>query len=209
MGFIQTARRFRTINERLRQVGQGKTLQQRIDERLKLTKQMMPKRGYLILAGAGGKHICAACVPITADSNLVVDQTLYWRVLSCKYEAWFCVGMLGSHAMTEAIMPFNPKGDFGERHIHALPYRLLPTFKPANKDHVQVAALARRIAASAEKIVKADVFLRDPARSLTARRTRLRNQLQETASFKQLEQLCAAVLDTMAFSDEAHEGEDE
>jgi hypothetical protein len=36
MGFTQTARRFQTINEALTKVGQGKTLQQRIDDRGKL-----------------------------------------------------------------------------------------------------------------------------------------------------------------------------
>jgi methylase of polypeptide subunit release factors len=202
MGFTETARRFRAINEKLEQVGQGKTLQQRIDERLKLTKQVMNEDAYLILAGAGGKHICAACVPITGDNDLVVDQTLYWRAIPGEDEAWFCVGMLNSHAMTEAITPFNPKGAFGERHIHALPYRLMPAYHPSNEDHVQIAALARQVAQLAHEIVAADDYLHDPNRALTTRRTRLRKQLQETGAFLELEQLCAAALGTTAFGEE-------
>ena len=209
MGFTETARRFRTINDKLEQVGQGKTLQQRIDERMKLSKQVMPQNGYLILAGAGGKHICAAGVPVAADSRLVVDQTLYWRAVPGKVEAWFCIGMLNSHAMTEAITPFNPKGAFGERHIHALPYRLMPAFDPANEGHVQVATLAQQIAALAGEIVAADAYLRDPNRALATRRTRLRTRLQEIAPFRELEQLCAAVLGTTAFGEDADDGEDE
>ena len=209
MGFTETARRFRAINEKLQQVGQGKTLQQRIDERRKLIKQAIPAHGYLILAGAGGKHICAACVPVTADSDLVVDQTLYWRALPGEDEAWFCIGMLNSHAMTEAITPFNPRGAFGERHIHALPYRLMPAFDAANEDHLQVATLARQIAALAGEIVAADAYLCDPNRALTTRRTRLRTRLQEIAPFRELEQLCAAVLGTTAFGKDADDGEDE
>lgn len=202
LGFTETARRFRTINDTLKHVGQGKKLQQRIDERLKLSKQFIPQDSYLILAGAGGKHICAACVPITVDNNLVVDQTLYWRAVSNELEAWFCVGMLNSHAMTEAIRPFNPKGAFGERHIHALPYRLMPEFDLANDDHLQVATLGQQIAAFAGEMISVDARLRDPNRALTTRRTRLRTQLQELVHFRELEQLCAAVLGTTAFGDE-------
>ena len=46
--------------------------------------------------------------------------------------------MLGSRDMTEAILPFNPKGAFGERHIHALPYRLIPEYDPNNEDHWKI-----------------------------------------------------------------------
>jgi len=206
MGFTETAKRFRTINKKLRQTGQGKTLQQRIDERLKLTKQDMPEGGYLILAGAGGKHICAACVPITAGSDLVVDQTLYWRAVPNEDEARFCVGLLNSRAMTEAITPFNPKGAFGERHIHTLPYRLMPAFDRENEDHVRIAALARNIATLAEEIVAATPSRYDPNRALTQRRAKLRNELQQTQLFGDLEKLCAAVLGTTAFSKEADAG---
>ena len=205
-GFTETARRFRTINDKLEQVGQGKKLQQRIDERMKLSRQVMPQDGHLILAGAGGKHICAACVQIGGDGNLVVDQTLYWRVVPEEVQAWFCIGMLNSHAMTDAITPFNPKGAFGERHIHALPYRLMPEFDPASEDHLQVAALARQIAALAEDIVAGDEYLLDPNRALPSRRRRLRLQLQQMAPFGELEQLCAALLGTTAFLGEAGAG---
>ena len=201
IGFTETARRFRAINEKLELVGKGKTLQQRIDERLKLTKQVMPKDGHLILAGAGGKHICAASVPIDADSDIVVDQTLYWRVVPSEVEAGFCIGMLNSHAMTEAITPFNPKGAFGERHIHALPYRLMPAFNPENEDHVRIATLAQQIGALAAEVVAANTYLRDPNRALRSRRTRLRKELQRTALFGELEVLCASVLGTTAFGE--------
>ena len=104
----------------------------------------------------------------------MVDQTLYWKVIESEIEAWFCVGMLNSHALTEAITPFNPKGAFGERHIHALPYRLIPAFDPSNEEHLRIAELAREIAELAGKAVAADPYLRDPSRALTARRSRLR-----------------------------------
>ncbi|MDE0032466.1 MAG: N-6 DNA methylase [Deltaproteobacteria bacterium] len=209
MGLTETARRFRTINDKLEQVGQGKKLQQRIDERMKLSKQVMPQDGYLILAGAGGKHICAACVQIAPNDNLVVDQTLYWRAVSGEVEAWFLVGMLNSYAMTEAITPFNPKGAFGERHIHALPYRLMPAFDPANEDHREVARLAQQIAELAGEIVAADAYLSDPNRALSTRRMRLRKRLQQLTPYRELEQLCAAALATTTFGQEEDDGGDE
>ena len=205
MGFVETARRFRAINTRLEGVGKGISLQERIDVRLKLTKQVYGADGYLILAGAGGKHICAACVPVTGGTDLVVDQTLYWRFVAGEDEAWYCVGMLGSRAMTEAITPFNPKGAFGERHIHALPYRLMPGFDPNNEDHGKIGGLARLISNEATLIVADDNYLRDPNKALTRRRTRLREKLQTTTDFKELDRLCAAMLGTSAVSDDTED----
>jgi hypothetical protein len=198
MGLTETARRFQTINARLGTVGKGKSLQERIDERGKLVKQFFGKEGYVIVAGAGGKHICAACVPVADAQDLVIDQTLYWKVIASADEAWFFVGMLNSHAMTEAITPFNPKGAFGERHIHALPYRLIPAFDSLNEDHLRIASLAREIATIAEGAVRADEYLNDPNRALTRRRSKLRAALVKTGQVRELELLCAAALGTTA-----------
>ena len=202
IGFTQTARRFQTINTKLKGVGQGKTLQERIDERGKLVKQVFGSSGHLIVAGAGGKHICAACIPVSDAQDLVIDQTLYWKIINAPDEAWFCVAMLNSHAMTEAIRPFNPKGAFGERHIHALLYRLIPAFDPANDDHAHIAALGREVGDIARSAVAEDDYLNDPNRALHVRRTKLREKLLTTVSVRELEALCAGALGTMSFSED-------
>ena len=203
MGFLETARRFRAINTKLKAVGKGTSLQERIDVRLKLTKQVYGSKGYLVLAGAGGKHICAACVAITGVADLVVDQTLYWRFFVDGGEAYYFVGMLGSRAMTEAILPFNPKGAFGERHIHALPYRLMPEYDPNNEDHRKISALTRIVSMHAAEIVDSDDYIQDPNRALTVRRTRLREKIWRTDDFTHLDRLCSAVLGTSAFLDDS------
>lgn len=200
-GFVETARRFRAINTQLRKIGKGKTLQQRIDERGKLSKQLFGNKGYLVVAGAGGKHICAACLPVSKAHDLIIDQTLYWKVIKRPDEAWFCVGMLNSRAMTEAIMPFNPKGAFGERHIHALPYRLIPAFDPLNEDHLRIAALAREASLLAAKIVADDDRIGNPNRALTSRRSRLRELLIDEKPLREMEQLCAAALGITALDE--------
>jgi hypothetical protein len=198
MGFTQTARRFRAINKKLKDVGKGKTLQERIDERYKLSKQEFGGSGNLILAGAGGKYICAACLAVVEAADLVIDQTLYWQIVPNEEQAWFVTGMLNSDAMTRAILPFNPRGAFGERHVHGLPYRLMPPFDASNEDHQRIAALAKQIAVIARTIVAGDEYLRDPNKSLSVRRRKLREQLGETEELKELEEICANVLGTTA-----------
>lgn len=202
MGFTNTARRFTAINARLANVGAGNTLEYRINVRNKLTNQQFGDAGCLVLSGAGGKHICAACLPLTEANELVIDQTLYWQVVPDEHEAWFRTGMLNSSALTDAILPFNPEGDFGPRHIHTLPYRLMPAFDPSNEDHQRIAELARQLAAIAAAAVADDAYLGDPNRSLPIRRRKMREALVATDEKKELEKLCAALLGTSAPEDE-------
>ena len=196
LGLIQTARRFHAINTRVAQATRCSTLQELIDERGKLTRQVFGAGGYLIVVGAGGKHICAACLPRFGARDLVIDQTLYWKVITRRDEAWFYVAMLNSQAMTVAILPFNPRGGFGERHVHALPYRLMPGFDAANEDHARIAKLGGDLAVVAQSIVEADSYLNDPARVLSVRRTRLRQRLAAVSEMKELEELSASALAT-------------
>lgn len=193
-GFTQTARRFAAINQKLDTVGKGKTLQQRIDERGKLSKQVFGTTGYLILAGAGGKIICAACIPVAQAQDLVVDQTLYWKVVPDEDEAWYQVGMLNSVALTNATLAFNPKGDFGERHLHTLPYRMMPSYDAENADHQKIAAVAKAIAIIADDHCMTDPYLADPVKALTARRRKLRTRLEASPLLVQLETLAQAAL---------------
>ena len=200
MGFIRTARRFEEINERLLQAGQGKSLQRRIDERNKLTRQVLGNKGYLVVSGAGGKHVCAACFPLGEDSDVVVDQTLYWEIVAEADEAWYRVGMLNSHAMTRAISPFNPKGDFGERHIHKLPYRLVPRYDRTDERHARVSELAKQVGDVVLNIVSVYPYLADPCRALHTRRSDLKARLDKESTFQELETFCKSVLNPMTAS---------
>lgn len=202
MGFTRTARRFTAINDRLASVGAGNTLEYRIDVRRKLSNQVFGASGWLIVSGAGGKHICAACLPIDEARHLVIDQTLYWQLIPDEREAWFRTGILNSAAMTEAILPFNPKGDFGPRHIHTLPYRLMPVFDVANEDHCRITELAKELETLAQGIISESDYLSDPNRALTSRRTKLRKELSQMEQVRELELLCAAALGTGVLDDE-------
>ena len=194
MGFTRTARRFATVNQRLETIGAGNSLEYRIDVRRKLSLQVFPDHGHVLLSGAGGKYICAACIPVVEARNLVIDQTLYWQVVPDEEEAWFRTGMLNSGALTEAILPFNPEGDFGPRHIHTLPYRLMPPYTHGNEDHQMVAEAARALADTATGIAADDPYIGDPNRALHVRRRKLRDRLAGNPTVRELERRCAVIL---------------
>ncbi|MDX3968136.1 MAG: N-6 DNA methylase [Bradyrhizobium sp.] len=194
-GFTETARRFASINMRLAQVGKGKSLQERIDERGKLSRQVFgPDDAFIVLSGAGGKDVCAACISTNEAQSLAIDQTLYWQIFAYEQAAMYTTGMLNSEALTRAITPFNPKGDFAERHIHTLPYKMVPVFDSKNVDHVSIATLAGCVTKEARTIIEGDALLKNPTRALSARRRRLRLKLRESASFQKLDALCASIL---------------
>ena len=194
MGFTRTARRFAEINKSLETVGKGNTLEYRINLRNKLFNQVFPNEGYMVLSGAGGKHICATCVPINKSWNVVVDQTLYWLWVSNKEDAWFLTGMLNSNALTEAIMPFNPQGDFGPRHIHTLPYRLIPPYLHENRDHRVIAESAFALADTVVAMLRENPYVANPNKSLSVRRRKIRENLAENPHFERLDSHCAAIL---------------
>ena len=195
MGFTQTARRFEEIDSKLMARG-GKSLAHRLDFRRKLSIQDFGDTGFIVLSGAGGKHICAACLPIEEAMGLAIDQTLYWQIIAEQSEAWFRTGILNSTALTDAILPFNPKGDFGPRHIHTLPYRLIPSFDPTNTDHRMLAELAKEVSELATSFLGQDSYVGDPSRALAVRRRKMREYLNDREIFLELNRLSAGVLGT-------------
>nr|WP_274521874.1 hypothetical protein [Halorhodospira halochloris] len=193
MGFTQTARRFKQIDNRLATIGDS-TLAYRIDFRRKLSIQNFGDTGFLVLSGAGGKHICAACIPVDEAAELVIDQTLYWQVVEGEQDAWYRTGILNSTALTEAILPFNPEGDFGPRHIHTLPYRLMPPYDDENEDHRRMANKAKIVAQDVLEIVNSDCYIRDNQRALHVRRRRIRERLADNQNFQELDLLSGRIL---------------
>jgi methylase of polypeptide subunit release factors len=195
-GFVETARRFERIDRALAADHVVRPLADKINERNKLVAQVFPEDAYLVLNGAGGGLSCAACLRVRDYPDVVVDQTLYWRLVGTASEAWYRVGLLNSEAISQAIQPFNPQGEFGERHLHTLPHRVMPAFDPFNEDHVEISDLAQRIAVAAGQMAVAEPGFMDMAKSVAARRRGLRQQLRALPDLGRLEELCAAVLGT-------------
>lgn len=194
LGLRQSTRWFERIDQTIAQRDAGKPLAERINERNKLTNQILPAHQFLVLSGAGGEVACGACLAIDECKNAVIDQTLYWRVVASADEAWYRVGMLNSNAITAAITAFNPEGEFGGRHPHTLPHRFTPKFDAANRVHLRIAQLARELGEKAQEILEAQPKISDPNKSIASRRLKLRKVLQECTESKVLERECAKAL---------------
>lgn len=193
LGFGHTSRRFETINAALKDLNSDR-LQRGINMRSKLVKQKFSGKGYVLLSGAGGKRICAAAIGVDEAKGLVIDQTLYWTEIEDVAETWYWVGVFNSQAMTDAVLPLNPRGDFGPRHIHTLPYSRIPEFDGEDERHKRISDLARVVEAKVKNIVANDAYLDDPARSLPHRRRRLHAKLASTREMRTIEKLCTLLL---------------
>ena len=195
-GFRQSALRFERINRALAEDRVVRPLFEKIDERNKLSMQVFPAGHHLVLTGAGGAIACAATIPIAGNQDVVIDQTLYWRCVASQQEAWYRVGLLNSEAITEAIRPFNPQGEFGARHLHTLPHRVIPRFDPTNDDHLQVTELTAHLSVRAQDLALNNEAIRSPNGAIAARRRQLRSQVRPLDESHALEQLCATILGT-------------
>ena len=195
LGFRQSALRFERINHALVEDQVVRPLFEKIDERNKLSMQVFPAGHHLVLTGAGGGVACAATIPVDGNPDVVIDQTLYWRLVASQQEAQYRVGLLNSEAITEAIRPFNPQGEFGARHLHTLPHRVIPPFDMANGDHQQIAELTARLSERARDAALA-AAIRSPNGAIAARRRRLRAVVRALDDCSVLEELCDAILST-------------
>ncbi len=193
-GFTQTARRFQRIDRAMTEANVVKPLHEKIDERRKLRMQVFPPDQYLVLNGAGGGVACAAVLSLAELPDIVVDQTLYWTLVANMDEAWYRVGLINTDALTQAIREFNPEGELGPRHLHTLPNRVIPTFEPANLDHVEIRNLAEQLAGLAAPLIAADQNIADPSKPIAARRRRLRRALITHTEFGALEDIAGVVL---------------
>jgi hypothetical protein len=90
---------------------------------------------------------------LAEDTDIVVDQTLYWTLVDIEQEAWYKVGLINTSALTEAIREFNPEGELGPRHLHTLPNRVMPPFDPSDMDHIQIADLAKQLSEIALSLI--------------------------------------------------------
>lgn len=166
--------------------------------RRKLSQQVFPSQGYLVLFGAGGTYVSAAYAPLTRfdTSRLIIDQTLYWAIFSTEEEALYVSGLFNSPALEHTIAEFQPQGQFGRRHIHELPARATPKFDPANPLHVAVVDTTRNIVGELAALRTDPKFAScfDPSGHFVSRRRKLRTQgLPSLPSYAAYVAACAAV----------------
>lgn len=160
----------------------------RVDtDRKKLTNQGWTGQDYLVFASAGGKLPCAAYVrgDQIPCSKTIIDQTLYWGRVSSEDEAIYITALINSPAVIDVIVAHQPRGAFGERHIHKLAFDRTPIFDPASSQHVAVVGAAKQLLSEwASRRTKSDIVpLLTPEMHMITRRKRIRAALESLPSW--------------------------
>lgn len=165
--------------------------------RRKLDCQSFPAKGWLVVMGAGGKLVCAAYESLANldRAKLIIDQTLYWAVVPSEDEALYLTGLLNSEAVNLVIQQFQPRGQFGERHVHKLPLGVTPKFDRHDPAHMDVVASTRRLLGEwrADSLAHPAVFLPllNLNKKLARRRTNLRTRLKALPGYAAYEAACS------------------
>jgi methylase of polypeptide subunit release factors len=170
-------------------------------DRKKLSIQSWDTHSWLVFMGAGGKNVCSAYAPASRfpGEKTVIDQTLYWVAVSSEDEALYLTGLLNSDAINIVIREFQPRGQFGERHIHKLPLGVTPPYNPEDASHADVVATTRQLLKEWQSLRNSNSqvqsYLNPNKSKLHIRRKSLRPMLEALPSWEAYNIACAAVYD--------------
>lgn len=169
----------------------GETIDQffeRVDTNYKkLTDQRWCSDSFVVFASAGGKLPCAAYVrgDKIPCSKTIIDQTLYWGAFSSEEEAIYIAALINSPAVIDVIVAHQPRGAFGERHIHKLAFNRTPMFDPKNPKHLAVVKASRDLLDQwALRRVEPDIPpLLQPEMDMINRRKKIRSALGKLSAW--------------------------
>lgn len=172
---------------------------QKINIRSKLDKQNFSLARWLVLSNAGGTNPCAAYIDLNKmdKKKLIVDQTLYWCLAESEEEALYIVGMLNSAILSTAISDFQPQGGFGARHIHTIPYKIIPRFAGNDDAHKCVVTKTKELITEWTEYCKSESigkYLSPNSASLNSRRRKLQIALKSMVSYEEYENACSSIL---------------
>jgi len=195
-----TRNTFREIYNTLKPVGGSiDTIFDLINTRGKLVQQIINPSGYLVFTGAGGGKVCSGYVSMADyDTNkLILDQTVYWTQVDSEDEAIYLVGLLNSHAINEIIEDFQPRGAFGKRHVHKLPFGVTPPYDESQVAHQEVVAKTRALIIEYQDLIQSneDVqnFLNPNSSTLSRRRKKLYQYLIDLSTYPEYELACKSL----------------
>lgn len=143
--------------------------------------------------------LCASYINVRNHdrSRLVIDQTLYWYLAATEEEAIYITGLLNSSALWKAISDFQPEGGFGKRHIHTLPYKIIPEFDVENDTHMKVVETTKTLIDEWNDVCQSELYkklLGPNSGSLPSRRRRQQAKIKELPSYEQYATACSEVL---------------
>ncbi len=186
---------FESISRRYETLHPGKQMYATsLNMRNKLSAQILPGKGYLVVYGAGGSHTCAAYMGLDGqNNNFIIDQTIYYDTVSTEDEAIYLAGMLNSNTLSLSISAFQSQGALGKRHIHTLASSSIPPFNVSNPKHVKFTDTTRRL--MNELLSATENCLTDPnSGSVSVRRSRIYRIMGSLPSFELYERTAAEIL---------------
>ncbi|MET4614871.1 methylase of polypeptide subunit release factors [Stenotrophomonas sp. 2619] len=164
-------------------------------DRKKLSNQGWTGQDWLVFASAGGKLPCAAYVrgDQIVCGRTVIDQTLYWGRVATEDEAIYITALINSQAVIEVIKAHQPRGAFGERHIHKLAFDRTPTFDAVNPDHRSIVDAAKALLSEwATRRTQPDIQpMLSPQKHMITRRKKIRAALEQLPSWDVYQAACA------------------
>lgn len=171
-----------------------------LDVRGKLSQQIIPSTGFIVMTGAGGKNVCAAYLNLDDENvvsdRLIIDQTIYWTHVDTEEEAIYLTGLFNSDAINGIIQEFQPRGAFGERHIHTLPFGVTPPYDSSQIAHQDVVEKTWGLVSEYhELLLNSDVneLLNPNTSALTKRRRTLASYIKRLPSYQEYEEACRAL----------------
>lgn len=164
-------------------------------DRKKLTGQGWTDQDWLVFASAGGKLPCAAYVrgnQIPCDKT-IIDQTLYWGRVATEDEAIYITALINSQAVIEVIKAHQPRGAFGERHIHKLAFDRTPAFDSTNPYHQAIVHAAKALLSEwGGRRTQPDMQpMLSPQQHMITRRKKIRLALEQLPSWGDYQAACA------------------
>lgn len=164
-------------------------------DRKKLSSQGWTGQHWIVFASAGGKLPCAAYVrgDQIPCNKTVIDQTLYWGRVATEDEAIYITALINSQAVIEVIKAHQPRGAFGERHIHKLAFDRTPAFDAAHPDHRAVVDAAKALLSEwATRRAQSDIQpMLSPQKHMITRRAKIRAALEQLPSWNAYQVACA------------------
>lgn len=172
----------------------------KIDIYNKLRNQNFSVGKWMVLSNASGSNPCAAYINMDKYNRekLIIDQTLYWYIADSEDEAIYITGLINSISMAKAIEDFQPEGAFGKRHIHTLPYKIMPQYDDTNDAHRNVVKVTKALIDEWCEICDSDetisITLNPNSGNLPSRRKKQQSALRKTASYMEYEKSCSDIL---------------
>jgi hypothetical protein len=101
--------------------------------------------------------------------------------LAGEGEAIYITALINSQAVIEVIKAHQPRGAFGERHIHKLAFDRTPAFDSTNPDHRAIVDAAKALLSEwATRRTQPDMQpMLSPQKHMITRRTKIRAALEQ------------------------------